>query len=127
LCAFSPQTGKAVGKGYRTKPADVVREFWENYVLPYWPKGRIHLIMDNLSAHKKALRELPSRFRRRVTVYWTPVNSSWLNLADSYFATLKQIALQNTNYTTPEEIEHGLLRGVEYLNRNPRPYIWKKL
>ena len=104
-----------------------MREFWENYVLPYWPKGRIHLIMDNLSAHKKALRELPSRFRRRVTVYWTPVNSSWLNLADSYFATLKQIALQNTNYTTPEEIEHGLLRGVEYLNRNPRPYIWKKL
>lgn len=127
LCAFSPESGEAVGKGYRTKPADIVREFWEDYLLSYWPKGRIHLIMDNLSTHKKALREMPVRLRRRLKIYWTPTNSSWLNLIESYFATLQQTALQNTDYKTPEEIEHGLLRGVEYLNKNPRPYVWKKV
>ena len=42
LCAFSPHTGKAVGKGYLSKPAETVCDFWENYLLRYWPKGRIH-------------------------------------------------------------------------------------
>ena len=83
--------------------------------------------MDNLSAHKKALRELPSRVRRRIHVYWTPTNSSWLNLVESYFATLQRTALHNTYYKSPEEIEQGLIKGVGYLNENPRPYKWKKI
>jgi len=96
-------------------------------MLPFWPKGSIHLVMDNLSTHKKALRELPSKLRRRIQVYWTPTNSSWLNLIESYFATLEQTALQNTYYRTPDKIEAGLLKGLRYLNENPRPYKWKKI
>lgn len=96
-------------------------------MLSFWPKGNIHLVMDNLSAHKKALRELPSKIRRRLRVYWTPTNSSRLNLVESYFATLQRTALHNTHYKTPDEIEQALLDGVEYLNENPRPYKWKKV
>ena len=96
-------------------------------MMAFWPKGSIHLVMDNLSAHKKALRELPARIRRRLRVYWTPTNSSWLNLIESYFSTLQQTALRNTYYKTPAEIERGLLNGVKYLNANPRPYKWKKV
>jgi hypothetical protein len=51
--------------------------------------------MDNLATHQKALRELPRKLRRRISVYWTPVNSSWLNLIESYFATLQRTALHN--------------------------------
>ena len=76
--------------------------------------------MDNLSAHKKALRELPARVRRRIYPYYTPTNSSWLNLVESYFATLQRTALHNTDYKTPEQIEQGLHRGMLYLNENPR-------
>ena len=126
LCAFSPHTGQAVGKGYRSRDAETCKRFWEEHMLSSWPKGTIHLVMDNLSAHKKALRELPSRIRRRLRVYWTPTNSSWLNLAESYFATLQRTALHNTHCKTPDEIEQALLDGVEYLNENPRPYKWKK-
>ena len=96
-------------------------------MLPYWPKGSIHLVLDNLKTHPKALRELPYRLRRRIRVYWTPTNSSWLNLIESYFAILKRTALQNTDYRIPEEIEAGLLKGLRYLNENPRPYKWKKI
>jgi len=92
-----------------------------------WPRGPIHLVMDNLSAHKKALRELPARLSRRLVVYWTPTNSSWLNLIESYFATLSRTALHNTHYRTPAEIEQGLVRGTQHLNEHPRPYLWKKV
>lgn len=127
LCAFNPHTGVAIGKGFFTKSAESCRAFWLEQMLPSWPKGGIHLVMDNLSAHKKALRELPARIRRRIHVYWTPTNSSWLNLIESYFATLQRTALHNTYYKTPQEIERGLIRGTKYLNENPRAYIWKKI
>ena len=127
FCAFSPHTGMAVGKGLPTKSAECCRAFWLEHMLPAWPKGGIHLVMDNLSAHKKALRELPARIRRRIHVYWTPTNSSWLNLVESYFATLQRTALHNTHYRTPKEIEQGLKRGTKYLNENPRSYKWKKV
>jgi len=127
FCAFSPHTGQAVGKGFASKTAESCQQFWQEQMTAFWPKGSIHLVMDNLSAHKKALRELPRRIRRRLRVYWTPTNSSWLNLIESYFSTLKQTALDNTHYKTPAEIEKGLLNGVRYLNDNPRLYKWKKL
>lgn len=127
LCAFNPHTGIAIGKGFSTKSAESCRAFWLEHMLPSWPKGGIHLVMDNLSAHKNALRELPAKIRRRIHVYWTPTNSSWLNLIESYFASLQRTALYNTYYKTPQEIEQGLHRGTEYLNENPRAYKWKKI
>lgn len=127
FCAFCPTTGQAVGKGTPSKSADNCRSFWTQYMLPFVPWGSVHLVMDNLSAHKKALRELPCKFRRRLRVYWTPTNSSWLNLVESYFSTLKDTALQNTDYKTPEEIEEGLQLGIEYLNENPTSYKWQKV
>jgi len=125
--AFCPTTGLAIGKGFRRKTADDCRAFWEHHMLAFWPQGSIHLVLDNLSTHAKALRELPYRLRRRLQLYWTPTNSSWLNLIESYFSTLKQTALDNTDYRTPDEIEEGLLRGVRYLNQNPTSYQWTKL
>ncbi|MHA1371398.1 MAG: transposase [Promethearchaeota archaeon] len=125
--AFCPHTGLAVGKGFPSKSAECCTAFWLERMLPFWPRGGIHLVMDNLSAHKKALRELPARVRRRIRVYYTPTNSSWLNLIESYFATLQRTALHNTDYKTPDEIERGLQRGTQYLNENPRSYKWKKI
>jgi len=124
--AFCPTTGVAVGKGFAHKSAVECGQFLEQYLLAFWPQGRIHLVLDNLSVHAKALRELPYRLRRRLRLYWLPTNSSWLNLIESYFSTLKQTGLDNTNYTTPEQIDHGLLAATEYLNTNPTPYEWGK-
>ena len=125
--AFCPTTGESAGRGSRRKDAESCRKFWEEVMMPHWEKGSIHLIMDNLSAHKKALRELPYKIRRRIRVHWLPTNSSWLNLVESYFAVLQRTALSNTNYEAPKDIEHGLKNGVQYLNQHPRPYVWKKI
>ncbi len=127
FAAFCPQTGLSVGKGFPTKSAECCRAFWLDHMLPFWPRGGIHLVMDNLSAHRKALRTLPAKIRRRIHVYWTPTNSSWLNLIESYFATLQRTGLHNTDYKTPDEIEQGLHRATMYLNEKGRAYTWKKI
>jgi len=125
--AFCPTTGLAVGKGFERKRADDCRAFLEQYVFPFWPRGSIHLVLDNLSIHGKALRELPYRLRRRLRLYWLPTNSSWLNLIEPHFSVLKRTALDNSNYPTPDEIEQALLAGLRYLNANPTAYTWTKI
>jgi len=125
--AFCPTNGQSIGQGSGNKNANSCKRFWEEKMLSFWSRGSIHLIMDNLSAHKKALRILLYKLRRRIKVYWLPTNSSWLNLIESYFATLQKTGLNNTNYKTPEEIDHGLQKGVQYLKLNPKPYVWKKI
>ena len=125
--AFCPTTGASVGRGTPHKDAESCKRFWKEVMMTHWDKGSIHLVMDNLSAHKKAFRELPYKIRRRIRVYWLPTNSSWLNLVESYFAVLQRTALSNTYYKTPGDIEQGLKKGVAYLNLHPRPYVWKKI
>lgn len=96
--------------------------------MTHWPHGRIHLILDNLSSHKAdPVRAWAETQPARIQFHWLPTNSSWLNLIESYFATLHKVSLHNTHYQTPGEIEGGLLRGIAYLNSHPKPYVWKKI
>lgn len=124
FCALNPDTSIALGKVFSTKAAKSCRNFWSEHMLPSWPKGGIHLVMNNLGSHKRALRALPARIRR-IQVYRTPTNSSWLNLFESYFASLQSTALHNKDYKMPQEIEYGLHLGVKYLNENSKTYKWK--
>ncbi len=97
-------------------------------MLPNWPQGRIHLILDNLSAHKaEPVASWAQAHSDRILFHWLPTNSSWLNLIESYFSTLARTALHNTDYKTPDDIEQGLLRGIGYLNEHPKPSKWKKV
>lgn len=125
--AFCPTTGLAVGKGFARKGGEDCRAFLEQYVFPFWPRGAIHLVLDHLRVHTKALRELPYRLRRRLRLYWTPTNSSWLNLIETHFSVLKATALANSHYRTPDEIDQALLAGLRYLNAHPTAYKWTKI
>lgn len=128
FAAFSPHSGKAVGRGGSRKTSEVCRDFLHEVVLEAWPQGRVHLILDNLSSHKaNPVQEWAARHPERIQFHWLPTNSSWLNLIESYFSTLHRVALNNTNYQTPVEIEEGLLKGIAYLNDHPTPYLWKKI
>jgi transposase len=126
FAAFCPTTGRAIGRGYPSRATSSCEHFFLRHLVEHWPQGTLHLIMDNLNTHAKALRALPYKQRRRIRVYWTPFNSSWLNLVESYFATLQRTALHNTDYKTTAEINTGLRKGARYLNRNPKAYKWKK-
>jgi len=128
FAAFCPKTGKAAGRGSARKTSDDCRDFLDQVVLKTWRRGRIHLILDNLSAHKAGpVSDWALDHLERIEFHWLPTNSSWLNLIESYFATLVHTALWNTDYKKPAEIESGLLKGITYLNEHPRAYVWKQI
>jgi len=61
FCAVNPHTGIAIGRGFSRKSGESCRAFWLEHLLPFWPKGGIHLVMDNLSAHKKGAERTPGK------------------------------------------------------------------
>ncbi|MGH8950568.1 MAG: IS630 family transposase, partial [Acidimicrobiia bacterium] len=70
------------------------------------PSGQeLHVILDNLSAHKsQPVRDwLAHPKRRRWHLHFTPTSSSWLNLIETWFSVLTRKALTNTSFTSVAE------------------------
>ena len=68
------------------------------------PRGlSIHVILDNLSAHKTpdVRKWLAHKDRRRWHLHFTPTSSSWLNLIERWFKELTDKRLRRGVFTSP--------------------------
>ena len=93
------------------------------------PKGQeLHVILDNLSAHKsQPVREwLAHPRRQRWHLHFTPTSSSWLNLIETWFSVLTRKALTNTSFSSVAELENRIDWWVEHYNDNPEPFKWTR-
>ena len=126
LAAFAPRTGRGVGLSHSNKRAEDVLGFLQTKLLPEFAAyGKIYLIWDNFSSHRKALK-LWNPKPPNIEFVWTPTNASWLNLIEPWFLALEKTALHNTDLKTTAEIADHLRQGIEYLNDQNRPYQWRK-
>ena len=126
LAGFAPRTGQGLGFPNSRKTGEDVLGFLQNTLLPrYCTHGKIYLVWDNFSAHRRDLnlwRPMPDN----VEFVWTPTNASWLNLIEPWFLVLEKTALHNPDLKTTQAIAEHLLQGIDYLNEHPRPYPWRK-
>lgn len=93
------------------------------------PAGQeLHVILDNLSAHKsEPVRDwLEHPKRKRWHLHFTPTSSSWLNLVESWFSVLTRKALTNTNFTSVPDLAKRIDCWVENWNDHPEPFVWHK-
>lgn len=83
----------------------------------YPAEQRIHLILDNLSAHgtpdvRRWCRD------NNIHFVWTPTNASWLNPIESHFTHVKEFVIRNSDYVDHDELTTALRRYAHY--RNPK-------
>jgi transposase len=92
------------------------------------PDLELHVILDNLSAHKSepVRRWLEHRKRRRWHLHFTPTSSSWLNLIETWFSVLTRKALTNTSFTSVAELEARIDWWVSHWNDNPESFTWTR-
>lgn len=88
----------------------------------------LHVVLDNLSAHKSPpVREwLNHPKRRRWHLHFTPTSSSWLNLIETWFSVLTRKALTNTSFKSVNELQDQIDWWVEHWNDDPEPFIWTR-
>lgn len=127
FAAMNVATGEVLTdcrKGHTAK--DVLRFFKQ--IDASVPRGlAVHVVLDNLSAHKapEITRWLGHRDRRRWHLHFTPTSSSWANLVERWFKELTDRRLRRGVFTSVPELEAAIKEWVEHWNTNPKPFIWK--
>ncbi len=94
---------------------------------PYGWAKRIHLVIDNGASHTSA--ETTTFFRElspRIHVLFTPVDTSWLNQAESLLEAFSERYLLRGNWSSrPRMIEHISDSYLDYNQRFAHPFEWK--
>ncbi len=85
----------------------------------------IHIILDNLSAHKTALVREFLEQHPRVQFHFTPTYSSWLNQVELWFAKIEREVIARGVFTSVPDLARKLRRYINAYSANPQPINWK--
>jgi len=123
--ALDVKTGKVQGKtAVRHTSAEFVG-FLEQVVSACKPQQEIHIILDNLSAHKTAkVGEFPES-NSNVKFHFTPTYSSWLDQVEIWFARLEREVIARGIFTSVTDLARKLMRYVRAYSKTARPFKWK--
>lgn len=126
FAALNVSTGEVI---YDTKPrhrAQEVLSFFRWIDLHVPEELDIHVVLDNLSAHKApAVRKWLSHPKRaRWHLHFTPTSSSWLNLVERWFAQLTERRLRRGVFTSLTDLIEAIENWAEHWNQDPKPFIW---
>ena len=123
--AFNTKTGEVLGKtAQRHSSAEFVAFLTD--IVTNQPKGKeIHVIADNLSAHKtKRVDEFLAE-HANVHLHFTPTYSSWLNQVELWFAKIERDVIARGVFTSVPDLKRKLMRYIRQYNKQPKPVKWK--
>lgn len=128
FAALNVATGEVLYDCKKRHTAGEVLEFFKWIDLHVPPHLDIHVVLDNLSAHKAppVAKWLEHPNRARWHLHFTPTSSSWLNLVERWFAELTQRRLRRGVFTSVGSLVEAIDIWVEHWNHDPKPFIWHK-
>ena len=122
--ALNTKSGKVLGQ---TAAHHTTEEFvaFLGQIVALEAKGReIHIIADNLSAHKtkrvaQFLAEHP-----KLHLHFTPTYSSWLNQVELWFARIERDVVARGVFTSVNDLARKLMRYIRHHNQHAAPIKW---
>jgi transposase len=90
------------------------------------PRGKeIHVIADNLSAHKSRTVTDFLKAHPKVHLHFTPTYSSWLNQVELWFGKIERDVIARGVFTSVSDLKRKLMRYIRSYNEAPRTVKWK--
>jgi transposase len=84
----------------------------------------VHIICDNLSAHKtKAARDFLAR-HPKVWIHYTPTYSSWLNQVEIWFSKIQRDLIARGIFCSVKDLDRKIMRYIRSYNRKATPIKW---
>jgi transposase len=123
--AFNTQTGEVLGKtAQRHTSAEFVAFLTD--IVAHQPTGKqIHVIADNLSAHKTKAVAAFLDAHQNVHLHFTPTYSSWLNQVELWFAKIERDVIARGVFTSVPDLKRKLMRYIRHYNKGAKPVKWK--
>jgi transposase len=123
--ALDVKTGKVRGKTAARHTSTEFVGFLGQVVSGCKPGQEIHIILDNLSAHKTRQVEEFMEHNPNVKLHFTPTYSSWLNQVEIWFARLEREVIARGIFTSVHDLARKLMRYVRAYSKTARPFKWK--
>ena len=123
--AFNTKTGEVLGKTAARHTSAEFVAFLTDIVVNQ-PRGKeIHVIADNLSAHKTGqVREFLDA-HPKVHLHFTPTYSSWLNQVELWFSKIERDVIARGVFTSVSDLRRKLMRYIREYNKAPKTVKWK--
>jgi transposase len=122
--ALNTQTGAVLGKTTAKHTSAEFVAFLTELVAGQ-PEGReIHVIADNLSAHKTERVELFLAEHPQVKMHFTPTYSSWLNQVECWFSKIERDVIARGVFSSVKDLAKKLMRYIRNYNRQAKPIKW---
>jgi len=122
--ALDVKSGKVTGKTARRHTSAEFIEFLTGVARQSRWAREIHIVLDNLSAHKtKAVEQFLAQ-NPRVRFHFTPTYSSWLNQVELWFAKIQRDVIDRGVFTSVADLARKLRRYIRAYEKSARPFRW---
>ena len=122
--ALETQSGEILGKTARHHTSAEFVGFLTDVVASQPAGKEIHLIADNLSAHKTKLVDAFLATHTNVRLHFTPTYSSWLNQVENWFAKIQRQVITRGVFRSLPDLRSKLLRYIRHYNKTATPMKW---
>jgi transposase len=122
--ALNTKTGEVVGQTVPRHTSDAFVDFLHDIIDTQPRRREIHVIVDNLSAHKTKRVQAFLAGHPRVQLHFTPTHSSWLNQVELWFAKIERDLLARGIFTSIPDLARKIRRYIKRYNEDPKPIRW---
>ena len=122
--ALEVSSGQVVGKtALRHTSAEFVAFLAD--VVATQPAGKqIHVIADNLSAHKTRAVTQFLALHPNLQLHYTPTYSSWLNQLEIWFSKIQRDLLTRGIFTSRADLARKIARYIKAHHKTAKPFKW---
>jgi transposase len=123
--ALDIKTGKVLGKTADRHTSDEFVDFLDQVSQTCQASQEIHVILDNLSAHKTSKVKEFLNAHPNMKLHFTPTYSSWLNQVEIWFARIERDVIARGVFTSVKDLARKLMRYINAYSKAARPFHWK--
>jgi len=122
--ALDTQSGKVLGKTTARHTSQEFVKFLDE-VVEQAPAQEVHIILDNLSAHKSQVVRDFLAAHPQVHFHFTPTYSSWLNQVEMWFSKIEREVIARGVFSSVSDLARKLRRYINAYSANAKPIHWK--
>ena len=126
FAALDAATGKVIASMSPRHRAEEFRKFLNLIDKEVPAHLDVHVVLDNMSAHKAPAIQRWMLRHPRFKLHFTPTYSSWMNLVERWFSELTTKWIQRGTHTSVKNLQDSINAWIDDWNQNPRPFVWRK-
>jgi len=122
--ALNTTTGEVIGKTAARHTSEEFVAFLADIAVHQPKRREIHIIADNLSAHKTERVRQFLTAHANIHIHYAPTYSSWLNQVELWFAKIERDVIARGVFTSVPDLRRKIMKYIRHYNKTSKPFKW---